>query len=143
MYYLTKILPQVADTNMCGHVDCLAFARWCDRARVALYEELFPGFRFLPHGLVVVNVKTDYLRETFLDDRIEVRTWTSRIGEKSFELTQEVWRTRDDDPTPARCSVSVSVFCAIDFNVHKSEPLGERFREILRKYQWEPEAPRS
>lgn len=136
MYYAIKILPQVADTNLFGHVDHLAFLRWCDRARAPLYEEMLPGFRFLPRGLVVANVKIDYLRETFLDDRVEVRTWTSRIGRKSFELTQEVWRSRDDAPTPSRCAVAKSVFCAFDFNLHKSEPLSERFQQVLRKYQW-------
>ena len=140
MYYVTKILPQVADTNMQGHIDFLAFSRWFDRARTTLYEELLPGFQTKPRGLVIVNVAVDFLRETFVDDRVEIRTWTSRIGEKSFELTQELWRVRDDDPTPQRCAVTKVVLCAINFDVHKSEPLDDRYREILKKYQWSPDA---
>lgn len=139
MYFVTKIQPQVADTNMTGHVDHLAFTRWCDRARTRFYEELFPGFICKPHGLVVVNVTVDYLKEMRVDDRIEVRTWTSRIGEKSFELTQEIWTTRDDATTPVRTAVSKSVFCAMNFDVHKSEPLSDHFREVLAKYLWTPE----
>ncbi|MGI6400579.1 MAG: acyl-CoA thioesterase [Thermoguttaceae bacterium] len=139
MFYVTKILPQVADTNLQHHIDFLAFSRWCERARTAFYEELFPGLDFAPHGLVIVNSKIDYLKEIVLDDRIEIRSWVSRIGTKSFELTQEIWRTRDDDPTPVRCGLSLSVFCAIDFTVHKSEPLSDRLIKVLQKYEWSPD----
>lgn len=134
MYYVTKIQPQVADTNMQGHVDFLAYSRWFDRARTTLYEELLPGFHTKPHGLVIVNVTVDFLRETFVDDRVEIRTWTSRIGEKSFELTQELWRVRDDAPNLERCAVTKVVLCAINFDVHKSEPLSGHFRNVLAKY---------
>lgn len=134
MYYVTKIQPQVADTNTQGHIDFLAFSRWFDRARTTLYEELLPGFQTKPHGLVIVNVKVDYLREMFVDDRVEIRTWTSRIGEKSFELTQELWRVRDGAPNPERCAVTKVVLCAINFDVHKSEPLNDHIRSVLAKY---------
>ena len=77
MFYVTKILPQVADTNLQHHIDFLAFSRWCERARTAFYEELFPGLDFAPHGLVIVNSKIDYLKEIVLDDRIEIRSWVT------------------------------------------------------------------
>lgn len=138
MRFDVRILPQVSDTNMFGRVDYLAIQRWFDRARTPFYEELFPGFQFKPDGLVVVNMKVDYRREIILGDKIEIRTWTSRIGRKSFEMTQEAWRQRDGEPNPTRAAVSVCVFCAMDFRVHKSEPLGERLRAVLQKYLAEP-----
>lgn len=139
MYYVVKIQPQVADTNMSRQIDYLAFSRWCDRARTRFYEELFPCFESFPHGCVVVNATVDYLLPMRVDDRVEVRTWTSRIGTKSFELTQEIWTTSADAPTPKRTAVSVIVFCAMNFITHKSEPLSEHFRTVLQKYEWSPD----
>ena len=127
------IQPQVADTDLFGAIDYLAVTRWFDRARTPIYQELFPRFQLKPHGLVVVKVTVDYLEEMRVDDRLEARSWTSRIGNKSFDITQELWRTREDGGEE-KCAVSVSIFSTINFNYHKSEPLNEHFLNVLRKY---------
>jgi len=91
MYYTTPLTPQVADTNMARHIDSLAYPLWFDRARTFLYREMNPSLDFSAHGLVIVKTEVTYLRETNVDDELEVRTWVSLIGTKSFEVSQELW----------------------------------------------------
>lgn len=133
MHLVFPVKPQVADTNLFEHIDYLASYRWFDRARTELYMELFPGFHCKPHGLVLVNTQCTYLIPTFVDDPLEVRSWVSRIGGKSFTMVQQLWRVFPDRE-PELCVDSTCVLCAIDFTVHKGEPLNDHFRAVLQKY---------
>ena len=137
MFATMKIQPQVADTDLFGAVDYIAATRWFDRARTPIYNELFPGFHLKPHGLVVVNVAVEYYSEALVDDLLEARTWVSRIGNRSFDITQELWKTRENGDK-ILCATSVCIFSTINFTNHKSEPLSGRFLEILNKYSWSP-----
>ncbi len=135
MYYETALQPQVADTDFEGFIDYMSFSRWFDRARTTFYNELFPKFQLKPHGLVVVKTSVEFFALVTVDDAVKVRTWVSRIGNKSFDITQELWFERDGQSVIA--ARGHSIFSTINFNYHKSEPLNERFLEVLRKFFWE------
>ena len=132
MIYAVRLQPQVADTDMFGYVDYLAFSRWFDRARTTFYQELFPKFDLKPHGLAVVKVEVEYCANVAVDDVVEIKTWISRIGAKSFDASQELVRkTHDGEEVCAKCR---SIFSTLNFDRHKSEPLSEHFLAVLRKY---------
>jgi len=131
MYYTTPLTPQVADTNMARHIDSLAYPLWFDRARTFLYREMNPSLDFSSHGLVIVKTEVIYLQETNVDDELEVRTWVSLIGTKSFEVSQELWRQNE------RCAEGKTILVSFDFSVHKSEPLTDSYRAVLEKYSYE------
>jgi len=130
MYYTVNLTPQIADTDMQGHVNFLSYSSWFDRARTPLYREISPELNFRPHGMVVLKTEVTYLKEVYVQFDVEIRTWTSVLGNKSFELTQEVWQKGE------RCAVGKTIYCAFNFEAHKSEPLLDSFRVVLEKYRW-------
>ena len=132
MYYVVPIQPQVADTNLFGHIDDRSYMRWFDRARMPFYTELFPGFHLKPHGLAVVKATEEYFFEIDVDAKLEARVWVARIGNKSFDVVQELWRVLDG--REECCATSRCVFSTINFDTHRSEPLTEHFLAVLRKY---------
>ena len=139
MYYETALQPQVADTDFEGYIDYMAFSRWFDRARTTFYNELCPKFQLKPHGLVVVSTQVEFFALVSVDDAVKVRTWVSRIGNKSFDIAQELWREVDGRSELA--ARGFSIFSTVNFDYHKSEPLNAHFIDVLSKYAWErPEA---
>ncbi|MDO5308926.1 MAG: thioesterase family protein [Planctomycetia bacterium] len=130
MYFTTPLTPQIADTDMQGHVNFLAYSQWFDRARTRLYREIDSDLNFRPHGMVVLKTEVVFLKEVYVQFDVEIRTYVSVIGTKSFEVTQEVWQRGE------RCALGKSIFCAFNFESHASEPLLENFRVVLQRYHW-------
>ncbi len=131
MYTTTTITPQVADTDMQGHVNFLAYSKWFDRVRTGLYRELDPTLVFKPHGMVLLKTEVTFLHEVSVTSDVEVRTWVSMLGTKSFEMTQDVWQNG------VRCTIGKTIFCGFNFDTHTSEPLSAEFRAVIEKYVWD------
>ena len=134
MYYTSSLSPQVADTDMQGHVNFLAYSNWFDRVRIRIYKEFSPELNFHDHGIVVLHTETTFIKEVYVHHDVEIRTWVSMIGRSSFEVTQELWQQGE------RCAVGKTIFCAFDFTIHKSEPIRSNFRDALEKYSYDPTA---
>ncbi len=131
MYISTTISPQIADTDMQGHINFLAYSAWFDRARTRIYKEISPDLAFRPHGMVVLKTEVTFLKEVYVQHDVEIRSWISVLGNKSFEMTQECWQQGE------RCAVGKTIFCAFNFDEHKSEPIQDSFRAVLEKYVWQ------
>lgn len=134
MFVSDTLTPQVADTDMQGHVNFLAYSKWFDRVRTKLYRELDPTLKFKPHGMVILKTDVTFLHEVSAANDVEVRTWVSLLGNKSFELTQDVWQNG------TRCTIGKTIFCGFNFDTHTSEPLSDAFRAIIEKYRWDESA---
>ena len=128
MYYTATLTPQIADTDMQGHINFLAYSRWFDNVRTILYKEMNPDLNFLPHGLVVLHTEVTFEKETYVTDPITVRTWVSAIGVQSFQIMQELWQNGE------RRAIGKTIFCGYNFDERKSEALCEKYRRVLEKY---------
>ena len=131
MYLVARVTPQVADTDMQGHINFLAYSKWFDRVRTPIYRELDPTLKFKPRGMVVLKTEITFLKEVSVADDVEIRTWISLLGNKSLEMTQDVWQYG------TRCAVGKSIFCGFNFDSHTSEPLCDEFRAVFEKYRWD------
>jgi acyl-CoA thioester hydrolase len=58
-------------------------------------------------GLIIASVKTDYLQSTFLDDKIEVASHVTSLGEKSMKMTQQVYKNSQPEPVAIGKTVMV------------------------------------
>ena len=133
MYYTVTITPQIADTDMQGHINFLAYSNWFDRVRTKFYKEFTPDLNFRPHGVVVLRTEVTFEKETYAQYDATIRTWVSMIGTKSFEVTQEVWQNG------SRCAIGKTIFCAYNFEERKSEPIIDSYREVLERYAYDPQ----
>ena len=128
MFYLTPIMPQICDSDMFGGANPIAYARWFDRARIEFYGQLLPRLDVRPHGLVTIKSTIEYFKCIDVLDRLVVRSYVSRIGNKSFDLTQELLRGEE------LCARSVMIFCAMNLETHKGEPLTPERRVVLERF---------
>ena len=134
MFVTTPLTPQIPDSDMQGHVNFIAYSKWFDRVRTPIYRELDPTLEFNPHGMVVLKTELTFLHEVSITSDVSIRTWVSLLGNKSLELTQDVWQEG------VRCAVGKTIFCGFNFARHESEPLTDAFRAVLEKYRWNENA---
>lgn len=134
MYMTTALTPQFADTDMQGHVNFLAYSKWFDRVRTPIYRELDPTLNFSPHGMVVLKTEMTFLKEVSVTSDVQIRTWVSLLGNKSLEVTQDVWQEG------VRRAVGKTIFCGFNFETHSSEPISDEFRAVFEKYRWDEHA---
>ncbi len=134
MFVTTPLTPQVADSDMQGHVNFIAYSKWFDRVRTPIYRELDPTLEFNPRGMVVLKTELTFLHEVSITSDVSIRTWVSLLGVKSLELTQDVWQEG------VRCAVGKTIFCGFNFARHESEPLTDAFRAVFEKYRWNENA---
>ena len=130
MFVTAAVTPQIADTDMQGHINFLAYSKWFDRVRTPIYRELDPTLNFKPHGMVVLKTEITFLKEVYVQHDVDLRAWVSVLGNKSFEMTQECRQNGE------LCAVGKTIFCAFNFDEHKSEPIPDAFRAVLEKYVW-------
>ncbi|MCF0234573.1 MAG: thioesterase family protein [Thermoguttaceae bacterium] len=128
MLYKTDITPQILDSDLQGHMHFMAVLSWFERARMSLYCEFSSNLDFKEHGYVILKTDVSYLHEIWISRPVEVRTWVSMIGVKSFEVSQEAWQDGE------RCAAGSTIFCGFDFTRHGSEPLSDSTRAVLEKY---------
>ncbi|MDR0383527.1 MAG: acyl-CoA thioesterase, partial [Spirochaetaceae bacterium] len=67
--------------------------------------------------LIMVHSEYDFIGQLYCRSQVEIKTWVSRIGEKSFSLQHEGWQEGT-----LRVSGSV-VLVYYNFILEKSEPL--------------------
>jgi len=86
------------EIDFAGHVNHAVYALWVEHARWELWRAL--GLdreceRLIP---VVRHVEADYLGETFLGDRLEIRLWPRWVRRTSFALGGSIRVAAADDP---------------------------------------------
>jgi len=129
MIHELTIRPQFRDTDAFGHVNYMSTQNWFDRARTDIYREFSAKMDPREIGLVILKVDVLYQKEIFPGNDVQIRSWVSRIGNKSFTITQEASQNNE------LCVTGNIVFCGIDLVRHISAPLSSRVREVLSRYQ--------
>jgi acyl-CoA thioester hydrolase len=76
-------------------------------------------------------VKTDYLQSTFLEDKIEVVSHVTSLGEKSLEMTQQVYKNGQREPV----AIGKTVMVCFDMKKRVSEIIPQEWREKFIDYE--------
>ncbi len=116
-----KILPTVktpiqirfSDLDVLGHVSNHVYGQYLELGRVMWFREI-PAEK---PPAVVANINIDYLGEIRMDDDVYVITYCSKVGNKSLQLTQEIYA---NDRCINRATV---VQVGFDANTKQSVPL--------------------
>lgn len=122
------IQPQFSDSDLFGHANYLAVARWFERGRSPLYLALAPKLSPDALGIVIIKTELFYHKEVFIDQTVLIKTFVSKIGTKSFATDQEAYQNGE------LCAQSTTVFCGFDPTTHSSVPLSEEKRNILKSH---------
>ena len=115
----TDIQIRHTDIDLMGHVSNTVFCEYLEIGRVAWFQAI-PG-KTIP--AVTVNLNINYHGEIRLGEKVYVTTHCSKVGNKSVELTQEIFA---NERSVSRATVIVVGFDTVS---RKSAPFPA---------EWEP-----
>jgi len=126
--YTETITPRFGDSDGLRHVNNTVIPGWFEQARNPIYRIFNPEFSFESWNLILARYEIDFVRPLLINGEVTVRTWVSRIGTSSFEVSQEA------EQAGACCTRGKTVLVHYDFETARPVPLPDAIRERLREH---------
>ena len=126
MHITTRIQVRFSDMDMAHHANNSVYLVWFELGRMDLFRQFIPKHHdWRQHGVILAHNEVDHRVPVHLGDRVEVETWCSNVGTKSFELQHEIWSA---DRLVAEAK---SVLVGYDYERNESVPLSDDLRRTL------------
>lgn len=130
--HITPIQIRFNDIDLMGHVYNAKYQEFFDLARINYFDEVLGNLiSWTQKGLIIASIKVDYLQSTFLDDKIEVVSHVTSLGEKSLEMTQQVYKNNQQEPV----ATGKAIMVCFDMQKRISEVIPQEWREKFMNYE--------
>jgi len=128
--FTTIITPRFGDIDALGHVNNIVSAGWFELARNHIIKIFNPAMEIKRETfpLVLVHSDYDFMGQLYFNCDVEVRTWITKIGTKSFTVCHEA---RQQDRI---CVKGNAVVVHYDFGAEKSVPIPEDKKRLLAEH---------
>lgn len=128
----TPVQVRFNDIDMAKHVHNSVYLSYFEQGRM----DFLRGFIEKDHdwvkiGLILARNEVDYRIPIHLSDHVEVETWASNVGKKSFDLSYAVFAERDGQRRIHAQGRSVMV--CFDYTQHASMQLPDVWRSALAR----------
>ncbi|GGW54792.1 acyl-CoA thioesterase [Alishewanella tabrizica] len=90
--FTENVTPRFSETDALGHINNTVFAVWFESARQGIFRIFTPNLDVTQWALIIASIQINYHAQTHYNAPVELRTWVSRIGNRSFEVYQEAWQ---------------------------------------------------
>ena len=89
-----KVSPRFGDIDILGHVNNTVFPCWFEMARKPVMQIFDPELTLERNKfpLIMAHNDFDYKSPVFFKFDVEIKTWISKIGTKSFTVYHEAWQ---------------------------------------------------
>lgn len=117
--------PRFTDTDALGHINNTRIPVWFEGARMPVFRVFTPDLNVRAWKLMIARYDVEFHGELFYGIPVEIRTWVSRLGNSSFDVTQEVWQHGE------RRASGTTVLVHYDHQSKRSVPLSAELRQQL------------
>ena len=130
LMFTTTVNPRFGDMDVLGHINNAVPVVWFELARNPLLAVFDPAleFRRETFPLIIAHTDYDYVGQLYFQYEVEIRTWISRIGTKSFTVYHEAWQQG------RLCVKGHAVLVHYDFNAEQATPLPEDKKKWLSEH---------
>ncbi len=136
-YPLAMTFPVLwGDMDALGHVNNVRYFRWCESARIALFEKLawMPGQGAAGVGPILAATTCDFLEPVTYPGEVVVGVRVTRVGTTSVTMEYGLWRAGQPEKLVARGS---SVIVLVEYASGQKLPVPPEIRERLALFQVE------
>jgi len=129
MFTIT-VSPRFGDLDIFGHVNNTVPVLWFELARNPLFKifdsqmklsrETFP--------LIMAHTDYDYVDQIYFQYDVEIRSWISKIGSKSFTMYHEAWQEG------RLCVKGSAVIVYYDYKTETSAPIPDDKKKLLEEH---------
>ena len=129
MYTIT-VTPRFGDVDSLGHINNTVPAAWFELARNPIIDIFDPSkeLKRETFPLILVHADYDFVSQVYYKYEVEIKTFITRIGTKSFTVYHEAWQQGK------LCVKGNTVLVNYDFNTEKSVPIPEDKRKLLARH---------
>ncbi|MCS3901956.1 acyl-CoA thioesterase [Methanococcus voltae] len=129
MYELT-VEPRFGDIDGLRHINNTVLAVWFEQARNPVFKLFTPNFSTTHEDwkLIMAHTDFDFVGQMKLGQYINIKTYVSRVGNKSFTLYHEAWQDGK------LCVKGSAVVVHFDFIEQKTVPIPDDIREKLMEH---------
>ncbi|KWW38364.1 MAG: acyl-CoA thioester hydrolase [bacterium F083] len=118
------------DVDKFGHVNNTIYFQFYDTAKTDYFASVCKGVDWERVAIMVVKIEAEFIAQIKGDSHIAGRTRTVKIGNKSFQLEQEVFDS-DTQEVKSRC---FSVMVLYDLERQQTIPFPDEWRKDICDY---------
>jgi len=124
------VRPRFGDLDALGHVNNTVPGLWFETGRNPILEIFDPELTIDKKSfpLIIAHIDFDFTDQLYLKHEVEIRTFISKIGTKSFTVYQEAWQQG------RLCVKGNAVIVHYDFNKEVTTPIPEDKKNLLKKH---------
>ena len=126
--FTETIKPRFCETDAIGHISNTTFPEWLEGARAPVFELFSPEDDMKKWPLILARMELDFLSQGHYKHEVEIKTYISRLGGSSFDVTQEVWQ---QGKKLVEGKAIMVYFC---YQTQKSKPIEGELRETLLEH---------
>lgn len=133
-FHTSRIQVRFADIDKLGHVNNAKYLTYFEIARMQFFEDEFKNVKNLDwktKGLILAKTEVEFLVPILLEDKVEIETFCTKIGNKSFELAYSVFKINSTRTLAAKGS---SVLVAFNYLEQKPIPVEEDWKKELKRF---------
>jgi acyl-CoA thioester hydrolase len=123
--YSQTIQPRFNETDALGHINNTVVAAWFEGCRDPLFRLFTPDLNPAQWRLILAKFSVDFHAELFYGEPVEIKSWVSRIGNSSFDVSQQAWQQGQ------LCASGVAVMVHYDFGNKRSTTLSDELQARL------------
>ncbi len=134
-FHTSHIQVRFADIDKLGHVNNAKYLTYFEIARMQFFEDEFKNVTDLDwktKGLILAKTEIEFIVPILLEDKVEIETFCTKIGNKSFDLAYRVFRINNQERMLAAKGSSVLV--AYNYVEQKSIPVEESWKKELSRF---------
>lgn len=125
-----QIKPRFNDLDPFQHVNNAIFTTYLEVGRVALFRKIRSELNNQGLTFILARLEIDYVSPIFFESKVEVKTWVSRIGTKSFDLNYHLY----DYESGKTYAKGKSIQVRFDYSRQQSIPIDDELRMYLEKH---------
>jgi len=122
------LIPRFSDTDALGHINNTKIPVWFEGARSPVFELFTPDLNPKKWQLIIAKIEVSFHGQLFYGEKVEVRTYISRIGGASFDVCQELWQRGE------KCVSGTTAMVHFCFETQKSLIIPDDIRAKLAEH---------
>lgn len=113
------------ETDALAHVSNTVLVGWFETGREPLFKLFTPELNIQNWPLILASYKVDFLEQIYYGQKVQVKTYISRIGTSSFDVYQELWQKQK------KCATGTTTLVHFDFQTKKAVAINEKIKSVL------------
>jgi acyl-CoA thioester hydrolase len=125
----SEITVRFCETDALGHVNNVSYFIYLEQGRTEFIKDVGNNRKTNEWSFILAATKCDFIAQAYFDQNLLVKTFVTKIGNKSFQLSQEIF----DVQTGGLIAQAESTLIYFNFEKQQSEPIPTPLREKLQR----------